>query len=131
VAEPEATLYEAIGGEPVFRRLVAAFYEGVEDDPVLRPLYPESLEAPKEKLALFLAQYFGGPDTYSQLRGHPRLRLRHLPFVIGPRQRNAWLTHMTAALDAAAIAEPYRGEMLRYFSDASAFLMNQEPLSRV
>jgi hemoglobin len=119
-----------VGGAETFRRLVDHFYDGVENDPILRPLYPENLEGPNERLALFLMQYFGGPNTYSEQRGHPRLRMRHLPFAIGSLQRNAWFMHMSAAVEEAGIEEPYRTQMLRYFSDASTFLMNQEPASR-
>jgi hemoglobin len=126
----EENIYEAVGGAETFRRLVDHFYDGVENDPILRPLYPEHLEGPRDRLALFLMQYFGGPNTYSQQRGHPRLRMRHLPFVIGQLQRDAWFMHMSSAVDAAGIAEPYRTEMLRYFSDASTFLMNEDQRPR-
>ena len=125
------TLYDFVGGLETFERLVAAFYEGVEHDPVLRPMYPESLDGPREHLALFLAQYFGGPTTYSDTRGHPRLRMRHFPFAIGKRERDAWVSHMLAAVDAVGIAEPARAEMRRYFDDAATFLINQDlPLAR-
>ena len=122
-----ATIYEQIGGTETFRRLVDAFYGGVENDPVLRHLYPESLKEPREHLALFLAQYFGGPTTYSELRGHPRLRMRHFPFAIGRRERDAWVKHMLAAIDSAGIVEPARTEMREYFENAATFLINQEP----
>jgi hemoglobin len=118
------TLYSFVGGIDTFRKLVDAFYRGVEADPVLRPLYPPDLDESREWLALFLAQYWGGPQVYSQHRGHPRLRMRHVPFVIGQRERDAWLTHMLAAVDEVAIAEPARAEMRRYFSDAATFMMN-------
>jgi hemoglobin len=119
------TIYEAVGGEETFHRLVAAFYEGVAGDAVLRPLYPEDLAESREHLALFLAQYFGGPPRYSEKRGHPRLRMRHLPFAIGPRERDAWLTHMERAVDAVGIASPSREIMLDYFRDAANFLVNR------
>lgn len=122
------TLYEAVGGTETFVRLVDAFYGGVEHDPLLRPLYPEEeLSGAKERLVLFLIQYFGGPGTYSQTRGHPRLRMRHFPFDIGQPERDAWFGHMSAAVDAVAIEEPMRSDMLKYFSDAATFLMNREP----
>lgn len=122
------TLYEVVGGEETFRRLTHAFYEGVADDPLLRPLYPESdLAGAEERLALFLMQYFGGPATYSERRGHPRLRMRHFPYVIGDKERDAWFAHMSAAVDAVGIAEPQRSHMLQYFSDAATFLKNAEP----
>ncbi len=120
------TTYDAVGGHKTFERLVDAFYRGVEADPPLRELYPEDLVAPREHLALFLVQYFGGPQTYMEVRGHPRLRMRHMPFVIGRPERDAWVKHMSAAVDEVGIAEPYRTEMLRYFADAASFLMNKE-----
>jgi len=85
------SLYERVGGEPFFISLVERFYRGVETDPLLRPLYPADLEPPKRHLALFLVQYWGGPHTYSAERGHPRLRMRHAPFKVGPIERDAWL----------------------------------------
>jgi hemoglobin len=92
------SFYEAVGGEPTFRRLVAGFYRRVATDPVLRPLYPEpDLSGAEERLRLFLMQYWGGPHTYSDRRGHPALRMRHARFAIGPAERDAWLRHMTAA----------------------------------
>ena len=92
-------LFERVGGEQFFVDLVERFYLGVAGDPLLRPLYPDDLSESSEHLALFLIQYWGGPGTYSQERGHPRLRMRHAPFVIGPPERDAWLRHMLAALD--------------------------------
>jgi hemoglobin len=92
---------------------------------VLRPLYPESLAKSKEHMTLFLAQYWGGPQTYSMRRGHPRLRMRHFPFAIGRRERDAWVSHMLAAIDATGIEEPDRGEMRTYFQEAATFLMNR------
>lgn len=106
------TVYEAVGGEPAFRKLVADFYATVAEDPVLRPLYPEEdLSGAEERLRGFLIQYWGGPTTYSQQRGHPRLRMRHAPFAIGEAERDAWLGHMRAALDGLAL-EPELDEML-------------------
>jgi hemoglobin len=115
-----------VGGQETFDRLVDDFYGRVEADAVLRPIYPDSLDAARQKLALFLAQFFGGPDAYSQRRGHPRLRARHLEFAIGQAERDAWLGHMLAALDATGIQEPARTQMRDYFRDASAFLVNQD-----
>ena len=94
----EITLFEAVGGMPFFDALVDRFYGGVEKDEVLRPLYPEDLEPSRRHLALFLAQYWGGPGDYSDLRGHPRLRMRHAPFVVGEDERDRWLLHMRAAV---------------------------------
>ncbi|MPZ50997.1 MAG: globin [Dehalococcoidia bacterium] len=109
-----------------FKRLAEAFYTGVEDDPLLRPLYvEETLEAPAERLGLFLAQFFGGPPQYSLQRGHPMLRARHLPFRIGKPERDAWIVHMLAAIDETGIQEPARSEMREYFERASTFLINQ------
>jgi hemoglobin len=92
------TLYDRVGGEPFFVDLVDRFYLGVAGDPLLRPLYPDDLAESSRHLALFLMQYWGGPGTYGAERGHPRLRLRHVPFVIGPAERDAWLRHMLGAL---------------------------------
>jgi len=119
------TVFEAAGGAGTFDRIVERFYEGVAGDPVLRPLYPEDLEASKRHLSLFLVQYFGGPSTYSEQRGHPRLRMRHLLFTIGQRERDAWVKHMSAALDAEQLPEPIRSLMADYFDRAATFMMNQ------
>lgn len=99
--QEDVTLYEAVGGMPFFEELVDRFYEGVSRDPELLRLYPEpeDLSGARRKLALFLGQYWGGPPTYSQERGHPALRMRHAPFPIGTDERDRWLTHMLAALD--------------------------------
>lgn len=120
------SLYELVGGEPAFRRLVRRFYEGVASDPLLRPLYPEEdLSGATERLTLFLMQYWGGPDTYSAQRGHPRLRLRHEPFAIGAPERDAWLRHMTAAVDSLALASQARQALLDYFESASTAMINR------
>src|SRR5438046_947291 len=124
MSEPTQTIFQAVGGLETFVRLVDAFYRGVEADPLLRPMYPADLTESREHLALFLAQYFGGPTTYSQQRGHPRLRIRHLPFTIDAAARDAWLSHMRAAVDEVAIPEPARGVLLDYFSNAANFLVN-------
>ncbi len=98
-AEP-ASFYEAVGGEETFRRLVHVFYQGVAADPELRPVYPsKNLGPAEEHLRLFLMQYWGGPRSYDELRGHPRLRMRHAHFSIGEAERDAWLRHMRAAMD--------------------------------
>ncbi len=120
------TIYDFVGGQEAFDRLSDAFYGRVENDPVLRPLYPPgSLDEPKEKLALFLGQFFGGPDKYSQKRGHPRLRARHLPFAIGRKERDVWVEHMLASLAESGIKEPAYSEIKKYFEDAATFLINQ------
>ena len=119
-----ATLYERVGGGPFFTELVSRFYDGVAGDPVLRPLYPSDLTESKAHLVLFLAQYWGGPSTYMQERGHPRLRMRHAPFVIGTLERDAWLRHMSDAVRAAGLAEEDEQELLAYFEMAARSLVN-------
>src|SRR5689334_14680114 len=112
------TIYAQVGGRETFRRLVDAFYARVEADPRLRPMFPADLGPGKEHQLLFLIQYFGGPTEYGERRGHPRLRMRHAPFPIGPAERDAWLSHMLAAVDEAGIAEPARSAMRSYFEMA-------------
>ncbi|HLQ36144.1 MAG TPA: globin [Chloroflexota bacterium] len=119
------TIYEAVGGAETFERLVEGFYAAVAGDPVLRPLYPEDLSAPRRHLTLFLMQYFGGPSTYSEERGHPQLRARHLPFVIGRAERDAWVRHMSEALDTLDLSELVKGQMRSYFDGAATFLVNR------
>jgi hemoglobin len=110
----------------VFRRLVHEFYQGVTDDPVLRPLYPEADLGPaEERLRLFLEQYWGGPRTYSDERGHPRLRMRHAPFVIGPAERDAWLVHMRAALDTLELPKDQHDLLWDYLERAAYFMVNR------
>lgn len=121
---PQQTVYEQIGDEG-FERLIAAFYRRVADDPVLRPMYPEADLGPAERrLRLFLIQFFGGPRTYQQERGHPRLRLRHNPFAIDEDARDIWMRHMRAALDETAIPEPARSMMLSYFERVATHMIN-------
>jgi hemoglobin len=123
---PAQSFYEAVGGEPTFRRLVAEFYAGVADDPVLRPLYPEADLGPaEERLRMFLIQYWGGPGTYSQQRGHPRLRQRHAPFVIGPTERDAWLRHMRRAVESLALPPAQEKELWEYLNRAALFMVNK------
>ncbi len=122
---PVASVYEAAGGEETFRALVARFYAGVATDPVLRPLYPEEdLSGAAERLTLFLIQYWGGPNTYSERRGHPRLRMRHSPFAIGQRERDAWLRGMTAAVNSLDLQPNVRKALLDYFDTASTAMIN-------
>jgi hemoglobin len=117
--------YEAVGGEETFRRIVGRFYAEVAKDEVLRPLYPEEDLGPaEERLRLFLIQYWGGPHTYSDQRGHPRLRMRHVPFTIGPIQRDAWLRCMRIAVDEAGLAETERRQLWDYLEMAANSLMN-------
>ena len=122
---PEPTFYEAVGGEATFRRLVDAFYAGVATDPLLRPLYPEAdLSGAAERLRLFLEQYWGGPTTYSQQRGHPRLRQRHAPFAIGPAERDAWLRHMRRAVDGLELPADQAATLWDYLERAALFMVN-------
>lgn len=124
----EAPLYERAGGATFFESLVDRFYDGVANDPVLRPLYPDDLTDAKRWLALFLQQYWGGPGSYSEERGHPRLRMRHMPFVIGEVEADAWMRHMRAAVESAeGLGEPERSELLDYFESAAAFMVNSRP----
>ena len=118
-------LYEEVGGEPVFRRLVDRFYEGGALDPVLRPLYPdEDLTAAKDRLRMFLEQYWGGPSTYSEQRGHPRLRMRHAGWVIGERERDAWLGHMRRAVSELDVPEQARAAIWEHLERAAHTLVN-------
>ena len=122
------TPYDAMGGEATFRVLVDRFYAAVEDDPVLRPLYLDEDLGPggaaRERLTLFLMQYWGGPTTYSEQRGHPRLRMRHAAWQIGERERDAWLRHMTAALATLELPEAERAQLHDYFVGAAHSLVN-------
>ena len=120
------SVYELAGGEKTFRLLVERFYSSVATDEVLRAVYPEEdLAGARERLTLFLIQYWGGPTTYSERRGHPRLRLRHQPFAIGQAERDAWLGHMTAAVESLNLAAGVRKELLDYFDTASTAMINQ------
>ena len=119
-------VYEAAGGEETFRLLVARFYARVAEDPVLRPLYPdEDLASATEHLTLFLIQYWGGPSTYNEKRGHPRLRMRHHPFAIGQAERDAWLGHMRAAVESLDLNPAVRKALVDYFEAASTAMINQ------
>jgi len=122
----ETSFYEAVGGEETFRRLVARFYQLVADDPVLRPVYPSrNLEAAEEHLRLFLIQYWGGPGTYSEQRGHPRLRMRHAHFAIGEAERDAWLGNMRTALNELDLDETHDAQLWDYLVMAAHSLVNQ------
>jgi hemoglobin len=119
------TFYEAVGGEETFRRLVDEFYRGVADDPVLRPLYPEEDLGPaNERLRMFLIQYWGGPTTYSDQRGHPRLRMRHAPFRVGPTERDAWLAHMRDAVTSLKLEPEYEATLWDYLERAAWSMVN-------
>jgi hemoglobin len=120
------SVYELAGGEPAFRLLVKRFYAAVATDPILRPVYPEEdLAGATERLTLFLIQYWGGPQTYSEQRGHPRLRMRHQPFAIGQAERDAWLGHMTAAVELLDLAPGVRQALVDYFETASTAMINR------
>jgi len=119
------SFFDDVGGEDTFRRLVARFYAGVADDPELRALYPEpDLAGAETRLRMFLVQYWGGPPSYSEQRGHPRLRLRHAPFVIGEAERLAWLRHMRDAVDSLALPEAQASTLWSYLETAAFSLQN-------
>jgi hemoglobin len=121
-------LFDRVGGEEFFVTLVDRFYLDVAGDPLLRPLYPDDLAESRHHLALFLMQYWGGPPTYNELRGHPRLRMRHAPFVIGPTERDAWLGHMRAAVahltKTTNLTDEDAEELMAYFDMAAHSLVN-------
>jgi hemoglobin len=120
-----ATFFDAVGGHPTFQRLVASFYGRVAADPELRAIYPEEeLEPAAERLRMFLEQYWGGPHTYSEVRGHPRLRARHAPFRVDAAARDAWLRHMRAALDEVALAPEADRVLWDYLTVAADMLVN-------
>jgi hemoglobin len=118
-------LYALLGPEP-FWRIARAFYARIDRDTFLRPMFPAELEEPIRNQAEFLIQYFGGPTTYSDHKGHPRLRMRHMPFAIDVAARNAWVACMRGALEDAAIPEPHRGAMMTYFERTATFLINRD-----
>jgi hemoglobin len=127
VATPEnaESFYDAVGGEETFHHIIARFYAEVAKDEVLRPIYPEEDLGPaEERLRLFLMQYWGGPHTYSDRRGHPRLRMRHAPFSIGPIERDAWLRCMRVAVDEAGLSDQHRQQLWTYLEMAANSLMN-------
>jgi hemoglobin len=125
---PPLTFYEAVGGEETFTRLVHRFYEEVAADPVLRAVYPaQDLGPAEEHLRLFLIQYWGGPSTYNELRGHPRLRMRHVRFHIGETERDLWLTHMRTALDSVELDPAFDAQLWDYLVMAAHSLVNVVP----
>ena len=124
---PEQTLYDAAGGMPFFERVVGRFYAAVATDPILRPLYPEpDLAGAQRRLTLFFAQYWGGPRTYDQERGHPRLRMRHVPFAIGPAERDAWLRLMRDAIAAEGPPPAVAERLLAYVDMAAEAMRNRD-----
>ena len=125
------SFYDEVGGEPTFRRLVARFYAGVRTDPVLAPLYPQDdWDGAETRLRGFLEQYWGGPTTYGEQRGHPRLRMRHAAYEIDPDARDRWIACMRGALDALEPAPLLRAEIEDYFERAATSMLNRNPLIR-
>ncbi|WP_297084665.1 globin [uncultured Demequina sp.] len=123
--DPGQSFFEAVGGHATFDRIVRRFYAGVAEDPVLRPMYPESdLEGAIERLTLFLEQYWGGPTTYSDHRGHPRLRMRHQPFRVNPDARDRWVEHMRDAVAAADLAPIHAVTLMDYLERAAHSMIN-------
>ena len=123
-----ATFYDEVGGEPTFTLIVDRFYAAVVEDPVLRPLYPdEDLPEAPRRLRMFLEQYWGGPTTYHDERGHPRLRMRHVPFAIGLKERDAWLHHMTAAIQSVGLTPAQERTLLDYVTMAAHSMVNTTP----
>ncbi len=120
-----STYYDEIGGEPTIRAIVHRFYEGVAEDEVLRPLYPEQDLGPaEERFATFLMQYWGGPTTYSDARGHPRLRMRHAPFAVDPVAKDHWLLHFRAGLDSVDLTPEQDAQFWDYVTHAAQFMVN-------
>jgi hemoglobin len=126
----DAMLYDRVGGMDFFVRLVDEFYSGVVTDEVLWPLYPDQadLDGAKHRLTLFLAQYWGGPTTYMEERGHPKLRMRHMPFHVGPLERDRWLVHMAKAVEQSIDDDAIRAELMAYFVPAAEHLRNDTGL---
>lgn len=121
----EDSFYNAIGGHDTFVKLIDVFYDGVANDPDLRPMYPEpELDGAKHRLRMFLEQYWGGPTTYSEERGHPRLRMRHVPYSVTPQARDRWLTHMRNALDAVELPPIYDVAFWDYITRAAHAMVN-------
>lgn len=118
------SVFELAGGEEAFFRLVKNFYAGVAGDPILRPLYPEDMSEAERNTALFLIQFCGGPATYSAQKGHPRLRMRHYPFAIGQKERDAWVFHMTRAVESEIENPDVRAYLNQYFEKTATFLIN-------
>jgi hemoglobin len=124
-ADQPETFFEAVGGEEPFRRLVHRFYQGVADDPLMRSMYPEEDLGPaEERMALFLIQYWGGPRSYSERRGHPRLRMRHAPFRVDRAAHDAWLRHMRAAVDTLHLRQDLEEQLWGYFVSMAAVMIN-------
>jgi hemoglobin len=123
--QTEQSFYDAIGGHDTIKLIVDTFYDGVEDDEVLRPLYPEEDLGPaRVRFTMFLEQYWGGPTTYSEQRGHPRLRMRHAPFAVTPAARDHWLRHFRDGLDRAELSPEHDAAFWAYAQHAAQFMVN-------
>ena len=121
----QQSFYDAVGGRPTFDRLTAEFYARVREDEILAPMYPQDdFEGAQRRLLMFLEQYWGGPRTYSEERGHPRLRMRHAPYRIDPAARDAWLRHMRAAVDTLELSPLHEAELWDYLERAAHSLQN-------
>ncbi|GAB3249879.1 globin [Alteromonas gracilis] len=119
------SFYDEIGGAPTIERIVEVFYDGVAEDELMRPMYPEEDLGPaRRRLTMFLAQYWGGPTTYSEERGHPRLRMRHAPFQVTPLAAEHWLRHFEAGLDAVDLTPEQREKFWGYATHAAQFMVN-------
>lgn len=123
MGKPE-TIFDAVGGTAWFEALIDRFYDGVATDLLLRPMYPDDLTESREHMVKFLQQYWGGPTTYSEERGHPRLRMRHAPFVITAAEKDAWLGHMNTAVKAGDLSPEIEEQMLEYFEMAATHMIN-------
>lgn len=120
-----STFYDQVGGHETFQKLVAVFYAGVADDPVLKPMYPEEDLGPAaDRLRMFLEQYWGGPTTYGEQRGHPRLRMRHVPYKVNPDARDRWLLHMRTAIDALELSPLHDETLWNYLERAAHAMVN-------
>ena len=125
VTQAQRSFYDEVGGHDTFHAIVSRFYALVREDEILRPIYPEDeLDAAEERLRMFLEQYWGGPRTYSDQRGHPRLRQRHAPFRIGPTQRDAWLRHMRHAVESLHLDPAHEATLWEYLERAAMFMVN-------
>src|SRR6476469_7442910 len=125
--DSQQSFYDAVGGHETFHAIVSRFYQLVREDEILRPIYPEEDLGPAEgRLRMFLEQYWGGPRTYSDRRGHPRLRMRHAPFRIGPIERDAWLRCMRIAVDEADLDDEHRAQLWQYLQYAAISMMNTD-----
>ncbi|NNC78573.1 MAG: globin [Acidimicrobiales bacterium] len=120
----EQTVYQAVGGTPWFVALIDRFYDLVATDVLLRPMYPDDLTESRDHMVKFLQQYWGGPTTYSEERGHPRLRMRHAPFIITSAERDAWLKHMIAAVHDGDVPVEIESQMVDYFTMAANHMIN-------